>query len=77
MFEPQRVWISRRGDPNHESWQKVPGVMTAEPELGESFQMFLENGQVVRTTPVTHVEHEGKEIVVDTRNSRYRLTPAS
>ena len=77
MFEPQRVLISRAGDPQHEQWQRVPGLMMSEPSVGEPMQMFLESGMVMRTTPVTHVDHDGKEIVVATRNSQYRLTPAN
>jgi hypothetical protein len=76
MFRPQRVLISRNGN-DHEPWQQVPGVMTAVPNVGESFQMFLETGKVMRTSPVTRVAQNGNEIVVDTRNSRYRLQLAS
>ena len=78
MLEPQRVLISRYGeDLHHERLQNVSGLMMAEPNVGETMQMFLESGKIMRTTPVTHVEHEGSDLVVDTRNSRYRLKPAS
>ena len=76
MFQPQRVLITRHGSDN-ERWQHVPGVMTSIPNVGESFQMFLESGKMMRTSPVTRVEHDGSELVVDTRNSQYRLKLAS
>jgi hypothetical protein len=78
MFHPQQVLISRSSsDPEHERLQRVPGLMMAVPNVGEPLQMFLETGKIMRTSPVTHVEHDGAEIVVDTRNSRYRLKLAS
>jgi hypothetical protein len=46
-----------------------------EPEVGSTLQLFLENGTVMRTSVVQHVERRGKELVVDTANSRYRLVP--
>ncbi|HUQ06049.1 MAG TPA: hypothetical protein VM261_26280 [Kofleriaceae bacterium] len=51
--------------------------MTTIPHEGESLQMFLDTGKVIRTSPVTHVEDDGKELVVDTQNSRYVLKLAS
>jgi hypothetical protein len=75
MFRPQRVLISRHG--NDEAWQQVPGIVTAAPSVGESLQMFLETGKIMRTSPVTHVERDGSELVVDTCNSRYRLKLAA
>jgi hypothetical protein len=77
MFEPQRVLISRAGDPRHEPWQRVPGLMVSEPSVGQPMQMFLESGKIMRTSPVIQVEHDGPNWVVATRNSQYRLTPAS
>ena len=74
MFHPQRVMIQKLGqDP-----AKVgPGLLTAPPQVGESLQMFLDDGKVMRTSTVTHVVRDEKEIVIDTRNSRYRLQLAS
>jgi hypothetical protein len=57
--------------------QQVPGVVTNVPYVGESLQLFLENGKWMRTTPVTRIEHDGADLVVDTRNSTYRLKLAS
>jgi len=74
MFQPQRVLITRHGS---DSWQRVPGMVTSIPSVGASFQMFLESGKVMRTSPVTRVEHDGSDLVVDTQNSRYRLKLAS
>jgi hypothetical protein len=76
MFLPQRVLISRTGG-NQEHWQLVPGVVTAAPSVGHSLQMFLESGKVMRTSTVTRVANDEGEMVVDTRNSRYRLKLAS
>jgi hypothetical protein len=76
MFQPQRVLITRQGS-NSQRWHQVPGVMTAVPNVGESFQMFLETGKVMRTSPVTRVEQDGSELVVETQNSRYHLKLAS
>src|SRR5688572_6704931 len=66
MTFPQRVLLSRQG-----SNVRVPGMVAALPHEGESLQMFLENGRVMRTSPVTHIEQDGTELVVDTQNSRY------
>jgi hypothetical protein len=77
MFHPQQVLISRNCSDPDERLQHVPGLMMAVPNVGEPLQMFLETGKIMRTSPVTHVEHDGAEIVVDTRNSRYRLKLAS
>ena len=72
MFLPQQVVISRQG-----SDDALRGVVMALPHVGESLQMFLETGKVMQTSTVTNVEDTGAELVVDTLNSRYRLTPAS
>ena len=72
MYTPQRVLISRQGSNGAES-----GVVIALPHVGESLHMFLDTGKIMRTSPVTHVEHEGADWVVDTQNSRYRLKLAS
>jgi hypothetical protein len=76
MQLPQRVLISRIGG-DHERWQQVPGVVTTAPSVGESLQMFLESGKIMRTSPVTRVANDEDEMVVDTHNSRYRLKLAS
>jgi hypothetical protein len=47
------------------------------PSVGESLQLLLETGKLLRTSPVTRIERDGGELVVDTLNSRYRLTLAS
>jgi hypothetical protein len=76
MSFPQRVLISRTGS-DQEHWQQVPAVVAAAPSVGQSLQMFLENGKVMRTSTVTRVANDEGETVVDTRNSRYRLKLAS
>jgi hypothetical protein len=72
MHLPLRVLISRQGSDGDE-----PGFVTTIPHEGESLQMFLDTGKVIRTSPVMHVEDDGEEYVVDTMNSRYRLKLAS
>ena len=39
--------------------------------------MFLETGLIMQTSPVTHVGREGHDLILETRNSRYRLELAS
>lgn len=73
MHLPLRVLISRQGSDHDDE----PGFVTTIPHEGESLQMFLDTGKVIRTSPVTHVEDDGKELVVDTQNSRYVLKLAS
>lgn len=72
MFRPQKVLISRDAGLQH-----VPGLVTNAPNVGESLQLFLDTGTLMRTSPVTKIEHDGPDLVVDTRNSRYRLKLAS
>jgi hypothetical protein len=72
MNFPQRVLLSRDG-----SNVDIEGVVAALPDEGESLQMFLENGRIMRTSPVTRIEEDGTEVVVDTQNSRYHLKLAS
>jgi hypothetical protein len=72
MNLPNRVLLSRQG-----SDVDVQGILMALPNEGESLQMFLENGRMMRTSPVTHIEQDGAEFVVDTQNSRYHLKLAS
>ena len=69
---PQRVLISRQG-----RYRDEPGFVTNTPHVGESLRMFLDTGKVMQTSPVTHVEDDGAELVVDTLNSRYHLKLAS
>lgn len=72
MQFPQRVLLSRQGTD-----VDVQGFVMTLPQEGESLQMFLENGRVMRTSPVTHIEDDGSEVIVDTQNSRYHLKLAS
>ena len=76
MFRPHRVLITRQGS-DGDPLRHVPGVVPNLPHVGESLQLFLENGKWMRTTPVTKIEHDGGDLVVDTRNSRYRLKLAA
>lgn len=75
MFRPQRVLISRHG--SAEELSQVPGIVTNVPHVGESLQLYLESGKWMRTSPVTKVEDDGAELVVDTKNSQYRLQRAA
>ena len=72
MQFPQRVLLSRQG-----SNDDVQGFVMTLPHEGESLQMFLDNGRVMRTSPVTHIEDDGAELIVDTLNSRYHVKLAS
>jgi hypothetical protein len=72
MQFPQHVLLTRQG-----SCVDVKGIVTVLPHEGESLHMFLDNGRVMRTSPVIHIEDHGEELVVDTQNSRYRLKLAS
>lgn len=78
MQQPQKVLITRadRGA-KHERLEHEPGLVMFIPAVGESMRMFLDSGQLVQTSPVTRVASNGNEIVVDTKNSRYRLELAS
>lgn len=76
-FIPLHAVVTRDSeDAEHEPLHDVHAVLTTEPEVGSSLQLFLENGKLMRTTEVRHVERHGSELVVDTENSRYRLTLA-
>lgn len=78
MYQPQRVLVTRKGSGTfHEKLALVPGLMMAQPSVGESLQIFLETGKVMTTSPVTRVANDGEETVVDTRNSQYRLKLAA
>jgi hypothetical protein len=73
---PMRALITRdsAADAQHIQMHDVPGILTSEPRVGATLQLFLENGTMMRTSEVKHVERHGSELVVDTLNSRYRLT---
>lgn len=61
----------------HISGPRLDGVecmMFSEPHVGDPMQVVLEDGKMMRTSPVRQVTHNGEEIVVDTLNSRYRVT---
>jgi hypothetical protein len=72
MQFPQRVVLTRDGSHEH-----TPGIVVALPGEGEVLQLFLDNGRVLRTSQVTHVEEDDAEVIVDTLNSRYHLELAS
>lgn len=76
MFRPQRVLITRTGT-DAEGLDSVPGMVANSPTVGDSLQLFLENGKWMRTSPVTKIEHDGSDLVVATRNSHYRLKRAA
>jgi hypothetical protein len=78
IMQPQKVLITRTGtDQDHERMQRVPGLILSEPHVGESLQVFLDNGKMIQTTAVTKVANDDDEMIIDTRNSRYRLKLAS
>ena len=72
-MNPQRAYISGP------SLDHVTGLMMFEPQVGEQMQLFLDNGKLMRTSAVRRVSRNGRELVVETMNSRYRveLVPAS
>ena len=74
-IQPLHARITRDddGDPTRETLHDVPGLITAEPEVGAPFQVFFESGKVMRTSNVKRVDHHGSELIVETANSRYRL----
>nr|MBA2539449.1 hypothetical protein [Deltaproteobacteria bacterium] len=53
------------------------GLIIGEPSVGESLQVFLDSGKMMQTSTVTRVANDGNKIVVETRNSHYRLKMAS
>jgi hypothetical protein len=76
-FKPLHAVITRDSeDAEHEPLHDVHAVLTTEPEVGSSLQLFLESGKLMRTTEVQHVERHGSELIVETANSRYHLTLA-
>ena len=74
LMQPQRVLMSRDGsDANHQPMHDVRAVLPADPSVGETMQLWTEDGQMIRTSIVRKVERKADEIVVDTLNSRYHL----
>lgn len=75
-FEPVRALITREddGDPRHEELHDVPGLIPGQPRVGVPLRLFLETGKIMDTSPVQHVARRGSQMIVDTANSRYRLT---
>jgi hypothetical protein len=67
-MNPQRAYISGP------SFNDVAGVMVSEPHVGDPMQLFLDDGKLMRTSVVRHVSRNGSEVIVDTQNSRYRVT---
>ena len=67
-MNPQRAYIS---GPNVDD---LAGVMVTEPHVGDAMQLFTDDGKLMRTSTVKRVSRNGKELVVDTVNSRYRVT---
>ena len=66
--------MSRDGsDADHRAMSQVQALLPADPQVGEPLQLWTDDGQLVRTTAVQHVTRSGSQIVVHTRNSRYRL----
>jgi len=70
-MNPQRATISGP------SLDDVQGVMMTEPHVGDPMQLFLDDGKLMRTSPVRQVSRNGREFVVDTLNSRYTVTLAT
>jgi hypothetical protein len=77
MFQPQKVLITRSETDRDHQLKQVPGFIMVEPHVGRSLQMFLDSGKMMKTSTVTRVANDGNEIVVETRNSHYRLKRAS
>ena len=74
---PLRVLMSRDGgDADHDSLREVHAVILKEPSVGDTFQIYFDNGKVLRTSPVKRVARTGDELLVATTNSIYRLRPA-
>jgi hypothetical protein len=73
MMNPQHAYISGP------RMDHAAGLMMSEPHVGDPMQLILENGKMMRTTPVRSVSRNGDELVVETQNSEYRveLVPAS
>lgn len=75
---PQKIFISRVGtDPEHERLQRAPGLLMFVPATGDRLRIFLDSGKLMQTSPVTRVANDGSDLVVETRNSRYRVQRAA
>lgn len=73
-MQPQRVLLSREGsDADHQVMHDVPAVLPGDPQIGDSLQLWTEDGKMIRTSIVRRVSRSGSQIIVDTENSRYRL----
>ena len=57
LFKPLHAVITRdTEDPQHEPLHDVHAVLTTEPEVGSTLQLFLENGTLMRTSAIQHLE---------------------
>jgi hypothetical protein len=73
-FKPVHARVTRdTEDADHQPLHDVGAVLTAEPEVGSVLNLFLDDGKLMRTSPVQHLERHGAELFIDTANSRYRL----
>lgn len=72
-MQPQKVLMSRDGsDAFHRAMHAVPAFLPVEPHVGDPLHIWTDNGEMV-TSAVRRVAKSEREIVVETRNSRYRL----
>ena len=75
-MHPQRILMSRDGsDAGHDAMRDVHGVILQEPHVGDIFQVYLDDGRFMRTSPVKRFARKGEELLVETTNSTYRLRP--
>lgn len=75
--QPLRVLMSRDGaDADHEAIRDVPAVILREPSVGDLFQVYFDDGKVLRTSAVKRVAREGTELRIETANSTYRMRAA-
>lgn len=73
-MQPQRVLLTRDGsDADHDAMRDVPGILPAEPSVGDPMQVWTEDGKLMRTSKVRRIDRAGSQLVVETMNSRYRL----
>lgn len=52
---------------------QVEGLLVREPSVGDSMQLLLDDGKLMRTSQVREVRRDGAQLIVDTLNSRYEL----